>query len=74
MRAPLGGILVSVWFIGIVAISLSAISYTVGLLTRSEDVLAPAINTVVVPLMLVAVGLAVACLWIPGRAFVRENA
>ena len=123
MRAPLGGILVSLWFIGIVAISLSAISYTVGLLTKSEDVLAPAINMVVVPLMLlsgimlpmtlgpgwlqgiaratpfryiidamraafaghylttimlegvlVAVGLAVACLWIAGRAFIRENA
>jgi len=123
MRAPLGGILVSLWFIGIVAISLSAISYTVGLLTKSEDVLAPAINMVVVPLMLlsgimlpmtlgpgwlqgiaratpfryiidamrgafaghyltmimlegvlVAVGLAIACLWIAGRAFVRENA
>src|SRR6516162_10801293 len=48
MRAPLGGVLVSLWFIGIVAISLSAISYTVGLLTKSEDVLAPAINMVVV--------------------------
>lgn len=123
MRAPLGGILVSLWFIGVVAISLSAISYTVGLLTKSEDVLAPAINMVVVPLMLlsgimlpmtlgpgwlqgiaratpfryiidamrgafaghyltaimlegvlVAAGLAVACLWIAGRTFVRENA
>src|SRR5262249_54206364 len=118
-----GGVLVSLWFIGVVAISLSAISYTVGLLTKSEDVLAPAINMVVVPLMLlsgimlpmtlgpgwlqgiargtpfryiidamrsafaghyltaimlegvlVAVGLAIACLWIAGRAFVRENA
>ena len=78
------------------AISLSAISYTVGLLTKSEDVLAPAINMVVVPLMLLSGimlpmtlgpgwlqgiawatpfrGLAVACLWIAGRAFVRENA
>src|SRR5262249_13818670 len=123
MRAPLGGILVSLWFIGIVAISLSAISYTVGLLAKSEDVVAPAINMVVVPLMLlsgimlpmtlgpgwlqgiaratpfryiidamrgafaghylsttmlegvlVAVGLAIACLWIAGRAFVRQNA
>jgi len=123
MRAPLGGLLVGLLFIGVVAISLSAISYTVGLLTKSEDVLAPAINMVVVPLMLlsgimlpmtlgpgwlqgiaratpfryiidamrgafaghylttimlegvlVALGLAVACLWIAGRAFVRENA
>ena len=37
-----------------VAISLSAISYTVGLLTKSEDVLAPAINMVVGPLMLLS--------------------
>ena len=123
MRAPLGGVLVALWFIGVVAISLSAISYTVGLLTKSEDVLAPAINMVVVPLMLlsgimlpmtlgpgwlqgiaratpfryiidamrgafaghylntimvegvlVAIGLAAVCLWIAGRAFVRENA
>jgi len=123
MRAPLGGLLVGLLFIGVVAISLSAISYTVGLLTKSEDVLAPAINMVVVPLMLlsgimlpmtlgpgwlqgiaratpfryiidamrgafaghylttvmlegllVAVGLAAACLWIAGRAFIRENA
>src|SRR5205807_1489953 len=54
MRAPLGGILVSLCFIGVVAISLSAISYTVGLVTKSEDVLAPAINMVVVPLMLLS--------------------
>ena len=123
MRAPLGGLLVGLLFIGVVAISLSAISYTVGLLTKSEDVLAPAINMVVVPLMLlsgiklpmtlgpgwlqgiaratpfryiidamrgafaghyltmimlegvlVALGLAVACLWLAGRTFVRENA
>jgi hypothetical protein len=123
MRAPVGGVLVGLGFIAVVAISLSAISYTVGLLTKSEDVLAPAINMVVVPLMLlsgimlpmtlgpgwlqdiaratpfryiidamrgafagqylttimlegvlVAIGLAAACLWIAGRAFVRENA
>ena len=123
MRAPLGGLLDGLLVIGVVAISLSAISYTVGLLTKSEDVLAPAINMVVVPLMLlsgimlpmtlgpgwlqgiaratpfryiidamrgafaghylttvmlegllVAVGLAAACLWIAGRAFIRENA
>ena len=123
MRAPVGGVLVGLGFIAVVAISLSAISYTVGLLTKSEDVLAPAINMVVVPLMLlsgimlpmtlgpgwlqgiaratpfryiidamrsafagqyltvimlegvlVAIGLAALCLWIAGRAFIRENA
>lgn len=54
MRAPLGGVLVSLGFVAVVAISLSAVSYTVGLLTKSEDVLAPAINMVVVPLMLLS--------------------
>ena len=105
------------------AISLSAMSYTVGLLTKSEDVLAPAdqhgggaadaavghhaaddaragwlqgiaratpfryiidamrgafaghyLTTIMLEGVLVAVGLAVACLWIACRAFVRENA
>jgi ABC-2 type transport system permease protein len=123
MRAPLGGVLVGLGFIAVVAVSLAATSYTVGLLTKSEDVLAPALNMVVVPLMLlsgimlpmtlgpgwlqgiaratpfryiidamrgafaghyatgimlegvlVAIGLAAACLWIAGRAFIRENA
>lgn len=123
MRAPVGGVLIGLGFIALVAISLAAVSYTVGLLTKSEDVLAPAINMVVVPLMLlsgimlpmtmgpgwlqgiarvtpfryiidamreafrghylntvmlegvlVAIGLAVACLWIAARTFVRENA
>jgi ABC-2 type transport system permease protein len=123
MRAPVGGVLIGLAFIAVVAVSLAAISYTVGLLTKSEDVLAPAINMVVVPLMLlsgimlpmtlgpgwlqgiaratpfryiidamrnafaghylntimlegvlVAVGLAAACLWIAARTFIRENA
>jgi ABC-2 type transport system permease protein len=123
MRAPLGGVLVALAFVAVVAVSLSAISYTVGLLTKSEDVLAPAINMVVVPLMLlsgimlpltlgpgwlqgiaratpfryiinamrsafdghyvntimlegvaVSIGLAIVCLWVAARAFVRENA
>jgi ABC-2 type transport system permease protein len=123
LRAPVAGILISLAFIGVVAVSPAAVSYTVGLLTKSEDVLAPALNMVMVPLTLlsgimlpltlgpgwlqgigratpfryiinamrdafagqylntvmaegvaVAVGLAVACLWLAGRVFVRENA
>jgi ABC-2 type transport system permease protein len=123
LRAPVVGILISLAFIAVVAVSLAAVSYTVGLLTKSEDVLAPALNMVMVPLMLlsgimlpltlgpgwlqgigrvtpfryiinamreaftgqylnavmvegiaVAIGLAVACLWLAGRVFVRENA
>jgi ABC-2 type transport system permease protein len=121
LRAPVAGILISLAFIGVVAVSPAAVSYTVGLLTKSEDVLAPALNMVpltllsgiMLPLTLgpgwlqgigratpfryiinamrdafagqylntvmaegvaVAVGLAVACLWLAGRVFVRENA
>ncbi|HEY7430281.1 MAG TPA: ABC transporter permease [Streptosporangiaceae bacterium] len=54
MRAPVIGVLIGLAFIAVVAVSLAAISYTVGLLTKSEDVLAPAINMVVVPLMLLS--------------------
>jgi len=123
LRVPLAGVLVGLGFVAAVAVSLSAISYTVGLLLKSEDALAPLINMIVVPLMLlsgimlpmtlgplwlrdvarvtpfgyiinamreafdgvylnnimvegigVAVGLAVLCVWLAGRAFVRENA
>jgi ABC-2 type transport system permease protein len=123
LRAPVGGVLIGLAFVAVVAVSLSAISYTVGLLLKSEDALAPLINMIVVPLMLlsgimlpmtlgpvwlrdaaratpfgyiinamreafngiyfnnimvegiaVAVGLAVLCVWLAGRAFVRENA
>jgi len=34
--------------IAVVAVSLASVSYTVGLLTKSEDVLAPALNMVMV--------------------------
>ena len=54
MRAPFAGVLIGLGFIAVVAASLAAISYTVGLLTKSEDVLAPAINMVMVPLMLLS--------------------
>ena len=123
LRAPLAGVLIGLGFIAVVAVSLAAVSYTVGLLTKSEDVLAPALNMVMVPLMLlsgimlplvigpgwlqaiarvspfryiinamraayaghyggsimiegiaVAVALAALCLWLAGRAFMRENA
>jgi ABC-2 type transport system permease protein len=123
LGAPLPGVLIGLAFIAVVAVSLAAVSYTVGLLTKSEDVLAPALNMVMVPLMLlsgimlplvlgpgwlqaigratpfryiidamregyaghylnavmlegvaVSIGLAVVCLWLAGRVFIRENA
>jgi ABC-2 type transport system permease protein len=54
MRAPVAGVLIGLGFIAIVAVSLSAVSYTLGLLLKSEDALAPLINMVVVPLMLLS--------------------
>src|SRR5450755_1496893 len=54
LSAPLAGVLIGLGFIAVVAVSLAAVSYTVGLLTKSEDVLAPALNMVMVPLMLLS--------------------
>ncbi len=54
MRAPVAGVLIGFGFVAVVAVSLAAVSYTVGLLTKSEDVLAPLLNMVIVPLMLLS--------------------
>ncbi len=54
LRAPLGGVAIGLGFIAVVAVSLSAISYAVGLALKSEDALAPLINMIVVPLMLLS--------------------
>jgi len=123
LRAPLIGLLIGLGFVAIVAVSLSATSYALGLALKSEAGLAPLINMVVVPLMLlsgimlpmslgpawlrtvarftpfgyiinamreafagsyfnnvmlegvgVAVAMAVLCLMLAVRAFIRENA
>lgn len=124
MRAPLAGVLIGMAFVAVVAVSLAAVSYAVALVLKSEDALAPLLNMVMVPLMLlsgimlpmtagpgwlhevarftpfgyiinamryafagtytrgtvmlegvaVAVGMAIVCLWLAGRAFFRENA
>jgi ABC-2 type transport system permease protein len=54
LRAPVAGVLIGLGFIAVVAISLAAISYTVGLVLKSEDALAPLLNMVMVPLMLLS--------------------
>jgi ABC-2 type transport system permease protein len=123
LRAPIGGVLIGLGFVAVVAVSLSAVSYSMGLLLKSEDALAPLLNMVMVPLMLlsgimlpmtlgphwlrgvakatpfgyiinamrdafaghyvnsvmvegicVAIGLAIACLGLASRAFLKENA
>ena len=54
LRAPVGGVLVGLGFIALVAISLSALSYGIGLLTKSEAVLASGLNLLVMPLVLLS--------------------
>ena len=123
LRAPVGGVLISLGFVAVVAVTLSAVSYSVGLLLKSEDALAPLLNMVMVPLMLlsgimlpmtlgphwlravakltpfgyiinamrdafagryfntvmvegisVSIGMALICLWLASRVFIKENA
>lgn len=54
LRAPVLGILISLAFVAVLAVSLAAASYATGLLLKSEDALAPALNMVMVPLMLLS--------------------
>ena len=54
LRAPIAGVVIGLGFIAVVAVSLAAISYTVGLLLKSEDALAPLLNMVMVPLKLLS--------------------
>jgi ABC-2 type transport system permease protein len=123
LRAPVGGVLIGLGFVAVVGVTLSAVSYAVGLLLKSEDALAPLLNMVMVPLMLlsgimlpmalgphwlravakvtpfgyvinamrdafaghyfntimvegisVSIGMAIVCLWLASRAFIKENA
>lgn len=54
LRAPVVGVLIGMCFVAVVAVSLAAISYAVGLVLKSEDALAPLLNMVMVPLMLLS--------------------
>jgi ABC-2 type transport system permease protein len=54
LRVPIFGLLIALWLILLLAISLSCLSYTVALWTKSEDSFAPLLNSVTVPLMLLS--------------------
>ncbi|MBS2964748.1 ABC transporter permease [Actinocrinis puniceicyclus] len=54
LRAPLGGVLFALAFIAVLAISMSSLSYAVGLALKSEDALAPLLNSVAVPVLLLS--------------------
>ena len=54
LSAPFVGVLISFVFVAMLAASLAAVSYSVGLVLKSEDALAPLLNMIVVPLMLLS--------------------
>ena len=54
LRAPVSGILIGLGFIALVAVSLSALSYGVGLLTKSEAVLSSGLNLLIMPVVLLS--------------------
>jgi ABC-2 type transport system permease protein len=54
LRAPVVGVLVALAFVSVLAVSLSSLSYALGLRLKSEAVFAPMLNAIIIPLMLLA--------------------
>ena len=54
LRAPVVGVLIALVLVAIVALATSAASYAMALQLKSEDALAPLLNTIVLPLLLLS--------------------
>jgi ABC-2 type transport system permease protein len=54
LRAPVFGVLIALGFTFVLAIGMSSISYALGLALKSEDALAPLINMIALPLLLLS--------------------
>lgn len=54
LRAPVGGVLLALGFVLVLSVSMSSLSYAVGLALKSEDALAPLLNSVAVPILLLS--------------------
>jgi ABC-2 type transport system permease protein len=54
LRAPVVGVLIALVIVAIVALATSAASYAMALQLKSEDALAPLLNTIVLPLLLLS--------------------
>jgi len=54
LRVPLVGALITVGIVGLLGISLASLSYAAGLWLKSEDALAPLLNMVSVPVLLLS--------------------
>src|SRR5262245_62926750 len=54
LRVPLAGGLITVGIVGLLGVSLASLSYAAGLWLKSEDALAPLLNMVSVPVLLLS--------------------
>ena len=54
LRAPVGGIVVGIALVAVMGATMSATSYAVALILKSEDALAPLLNGVLLPVMLLS--------------------
>jgi ABC-2 type transport system permease protein len=54
LRVPVTGALITVGIVGLLGISLASLSYAAGLWLKSEDALAPLLNMVTVPVLLLS--------------------
>jgi ABC-2 type transport system permease protein len=54
LRVPLAGALITVGIVGLLGIALSSLSYAAGLWLKSEDALAPLLNMIVAPVLLLS--------------------
>jgi ABC-2 type transport system permease protein len=54
LRAPLGGVLLALATVGLLGASFSALSYAAALTLKSEDALAPVLNGIALPLLLLS--------------------
>lgn len=54
LRAPIGGICYALVFVLLLSVSMSSLSYALGLALKSEDALAPLLNTIMLPVLLLS--------------------
>jgi ABC-2 type transport system permease protein len=54
LRVPLAGALITIVIVGLLGVSLSALSYAAGMWLKSEDALAPLLNMVSLPVLLLS--------------------
>lgn len=54
LRAPFAGVVVALLLVAVLALAMSSASYALALKLKSEDTLAPVLNTIVLPLLLLS--------------------